>query len=429
MLKKILLPLFCLGLISSSYAQKANVRLANKELDKANAAITKNDEGQAMLSLQKAKTAIEEAIKDNQTKEDPQTWITRATIYASMQGSSINTGKPYLTAYQSLNKAFELDKKYEKRSEVIPTIVRTSFYAFNDGIAFFNKSQYDSTITAMSKVLDLLGQEVDKRFSDQKDVDTIRVQAKMISGYSYFYSDQYDQAINFLEDCVKSSFLGNDRANVYLLLAQSYEKKGDSNNQLATINAGKKAFPTDENLKNAELNFYLSTGNSEELIKRFKENVEAQPNEPQNYYNLGILYEQLANPKDGSIPNNKAELLEKAEKVMNKAISISPDDPQMNYQLGAHYYNQAANVNNEMNQLPGSEMSKYNQMKKQRDQLFEKAIPLFEKSKSLYAPQASSLTGQDKEFYISSLEALAQIFTIQDKLDEAAKLREQLKNY
>ncbi|HET8572772.1 MAG TPA: hypothetical protein VFL76_02765 [Edaphocola sp.] len=427
--QKLLLVGAALSLGTASFAQKSNVRKAQKELNNAGTATGTNNEGTALLALEKAKAAIDEAVKDPSTKDDPKTWFVKASVYVSLQGNSaVSAGKPYMESYEALRKTFALDGSYKTKSEAIPVIIRTAFYAFNDGINAFNKSQYDSALNSMNRAIGLLGRQADKRFSDHKDVDTIRAQSLMISGYSAYYLKDYDSAVSYLNDCKNSGYLGDNLSNVYLILAQAYGQKKDSDHQVATIEEGLKKFPSDDNLKNAELNYYVAAGNTGVLIRKFEENVQKDPDNAQNYFNLGILYDQLANPKDGSTPAQKDEYAQKAETALNKAITIAPDDPQMNYQLAAHYYNEAAAVNNVMSQMSGNDQARYDKLLKQRDGLFAKALPLFEKCKEIYQPKAASLSADDHKFYVQSLEALAKIYAIQNKLDKAKAARDLLNN-
>lgn len=425
-IKKLVLFGLAISLGTGVFAQKSNIRKASRALDDANTATTNKDEGKALLSLNQAKAAIDSAVVNPKTKDDPSAWLKKATIYISLQGNSLHAGLPYLESYEALNKAFELDDKYKDKPEALPVIMRTAFYAFNDGVSSFNKSKYEDALKSLSKTLELLGQEEDKRFSGHQDVDTIRAQAMMISGYSAFYSNKYDKAISMLKKCTESPYLSGNQSNVYLLLAQAYERKGDSKNQLTTIVAGEKKYPQDDNLRNAEINYYLASGNTDELVKKFKEGTEKDPNNAQNYFNLGILYDQMANPKDGSTPANKEEYVGKANKALNKAIELAPENAQMKYQMAAHYYNQAAEVNNVMSNMSADNMTKYKDLEKQRDAFFQKALPLFEKCKSMYQPKTSKLSGEDRKFYVQTLEALAKIYAIQNKMDKAKENQELL---
>lgn len=404
-------------------AQRSNIRKAKNELK--DAASSTGNPGAEILALQKAKAAIDTAVKDEKTKNDPDAWLTQATVYISLQGNSnLSEGHPYLISYAALEKAFSLDPSYKSNADAIPVIVRTAFYSFNDGVNAFNGSKYDSAINCMNRTLDLLGMKEDSRFAAHKDVDTIRAQSKMIAGYSAYYSGKNDKAIELLQDCAQSPYLQKNGANIFLLLSQAYEKAGNKDKELSTIEDGLKKYPNDDNLKNSEMNYYVASGNTNMLIEKLKKSTEEDPNNPQTYFNLGILYDQLANPKTGDAPANQEELSQKAETALNKAIQLNPDDPQMNYQLAAHYYNQAAAVNNVMSKMSANDMTKYNALQKKRDALFSKALPLLEKAKVIYKSKSSSLTGEDLNFYKGALEALANIYTIQNKLDKAKENRD-----
>jgi len=423
--KKIL----CIGVLASlnafSYAQKAKINEAGRELDNATKAqvLQKTDEETA--ALQKAKAAIDAAVANPDTKDNAKAWYTKAAVYIAMQeNESLKTGNPYAAGVEALKKCFALDKKYATDPESVPVIIRGAYYAFNDGVNAYNSSQFEPSLKAMGDALFLLGPDKDKRFSAQPAADTIRAQAKMISGYDAFYSGKNEDAIAFLKEASQSPYLGN-QPNVYLVLAQAYEKAGNKEQQLAVLEEGKKKYPAEENLANAELNYYITSGKQDEAIKKLEDAVAKDPNNPDLIFNLGIVYDGIAHPKGGKAPVNAADYSQKAEDALQKALALAPEKSSYNFQLGAHYYNQAAEINTVMNNM--EDQAKYNALLKQRDGLFAKALPLLEKSKSLYAAEGK-LSAEDRNLYVQNLQALAKIYAIQNKLDEAKAVTDTLNN-
>ena len=127
----------------------------------------------------------------------------------------------------------------------------------------------------------------------------------------------------------------------------------------------------------------------------------------------------MANGKDGKKPANSTDYAAKAEDAFQKALKLSPDNPAFNYNFGALYFNQATDVNNQMNAITGSseaDLKKYDNLKAQRDALFAKACPYFEKAKNVYSSQ-KDLKADEKITYKNSLKALMDIYSRLSKMD------------
>ncbi len=103
-------------------------------------------------------------------------------------------------------------------------------YAFNSGINYYNSSDFKSSYSSFAHSISLLGSEPDKKFILYPSADTIRSQAKMLQAYDAYYLNNTDEAIVLLKSVTNDPFLVN-QPNIYLLLAQAYEKKQNKNGQ------------------------------------------------------------------------------------------------------------------------------------------------------------------------------------------------------
>lgn len=431
--KKIVMLTAGVALATVSFAQKSKINEASKELDNIEVAKIKKDEAAITTSLQKAKEAINLAVNDESTKANAKAWFTKAAVYMAMQENpQTNADKPYKEGIVALNKAIELDKKYASDDKAISLLANGAFYYYNDGIAAYNESgsesKYEDAYNNFKAGADLTGADKDKRFATMPIVDTIRAQSKMFMGYTSFYGGKFDRAIPLLLEAKASPYLSKE-PNVYLVLAQAYEKTGKAADQLATLQEAKQKFPEDKNVSNAELNYFIASGKEGEMTAKLEEAAAKEPNNPELPFNLGIVYEGMANPKGGAAPpKNAAELNTKAEAAYSKALALASDNANYNYQFGAFYYNQAANLNTQMNNLGSSksEQQQYNTLLKQRDDLFAKALPLLEKSRQAFSTREGKLTTGEHGFYRQSLEALSRIYAIQDKLDKSGEMKKKL---
>lgn len=422
MKKKILFLTAGIMIAGVSFAQKKQLNEAKSQLEKATTASMVKKTDEATAAYQKGKEAIDAAINDPETKDKPDTWFTRAGIYVGMQEiPALNGDNPYREGVAAIKKAIELKKSLESDADMIRIIANAAFYSYNDGIGVYNNSKYGEAFNLFKQSTDLLGPDKDKRFATMPVMDTVRAQSKMFMGYTAFYDDKIDDAIANLQAAKTSPYLQNE-SNIYLILANAYEKKGNKEQQKALLAEAKVKFPNDKNVENAELNWLIANGQQDEMTQKLEENVKKDPNNPEYQMNLGIAYNGLA--KNGGA--NAKTYMEKAEAAYKKAVEVAPDNASYRYQIGAFYFNQAAELNAAMNDLGMSkdDQKKYAEFKKQRDGFFALSLPFLEKSKDMYAAIGKSkLKGEDGKFYFNTLTALKEIYTRMDETEKAGEMK------
>ena len=414
---------------SLSYAQKDKLKEAEKELKKAVESSRDKKAEDATAAYQKAKAAVDLAAANPETSNNAKTWFTKAGIYIGMQeNEKLNADNPYREGIVALKKAFELDKKLSADQEAVSVTANGAYYSYNDGINVYNNSKFGEAYELFKAGSELLGADKDKRFILIPDVDTIRAKSRMFMGYTAFYDDKPAVAVPLLEEAKSSPYILNS-ADVYMELSRAYEKLGNKEKQLATLKEGRQKFPDDKNLSAMEVNYALSSGNQSEAITKVEESIAKDPSNPDLQLNLGILYATLARPLGGAAPPaNAKEYSDKAEAAYKKAVSLASDNAVYHYQLGAFYFNQAADLNTHMNNLgTGKEdQKKYNEMLKQRDVLFSQSLPSLEKAKELFGAKKNNLKGEEGKFYVNSLTALKEIYNRTDQTDKVAEVKKLL---
>jgi len=425
MSKKILFLATGIMAASLTYAQKDKFKEAQKELKNA---LEKNKDkpAEAAEAFRKAKAAVDAASADETTKGNAQVWFTRAGIYIGMQDNpAFKESMPYREGVDALQKAFEMDKKLSTEQDGVNLAANAAFFAYNDGINTYNDNKYGEAYNIFKKGFEIVGPDKDKRFVLMPVIDTIRAQTQMFMGYNAFYDKHYDEAIANLSAAKASPYLEKEY-NIFLILAQAYEQKGDKDNQLATLQEGKKKFPNEKNLQSAELNYYITSGKQSEMVGKLEEAAAKDPGNPELQLNLGIVYAEMARPTSGSpAAANAAEYRSKAEAAYKKAVELAPDNGSYNYQLGAFYFNQAADINTEINNLGTSkeDQKKYNVLLAQRDGLFKQSLPGLEKAKDIFTAKKTSLKGEEQRFYQNALGALKEIYNRTDQADKVAEIK------
>jgi len=389
------LGLFLMSL-ASTMAQNAAVQSAENYL-------TNGD-----LSL--AKKAIDGAAMDANTSQKAKTWYFRGLIYQSIYEDS--TKQSLATdalgeAFASYQKSISLDDKKDYNDKIGPLLAQLRIDYFNKGIKFLSKNDpvnsYPyfqhalsvSNFMATSYKLPLI--DTLSMFYTaytallNKNLDTAKQLYITLSGYTYNNSIRYKT-------------MG---ANVYLDLANVYKQQKDTADAVAVLKKGEASTPNTskeyETLLISELNIALAQKNYNEAITGLKSAIVLEPNNAGFYYNLGIAYEKTKDYAD-------------AETAYRKAVDLKPDYLDAQYSIGALFFNQAVTITKGMNDLGTSpaDQAKYDQMKKQSDDLFAKALPELEK--------AYQMNNKDPE----TLRALKSLYARTNQMDKAADIQKQI---
>ncbi|KAA5536311.1 hypothetical protein F0919_01185 [Taibaiella lutea] len=434
--KKVLFLSAGIMMSAAAFAQKDKLKEATKQLETATTAAAASPD-LAAISYAKAKEAIDLAVTNPDTKDKPETWLTKAGIYIGMQENpNLNADEPYKEGIAALNKAIELNPKLSTDEKVVNLLVNAAFHSFNDGVKTYNQSHYSDAYGLFKQSKTLLGEDKDKRFQAVPVVDTIRAQAVMYMGFNAYYSSneqgadvngKLDEAVKNLSQVKSSAYLSEP--SIYLVLAQAYEKKGDKANQSATIAEGLSKFPNDKNLQALDLNLAISSGTQNEAITKMEDAINKDPKNADLYMNLGILNYNIAYPKDGSSNPKAAEYGAKAEAAYKKAVELAPDNGTYNFQLGSYYYNNASRILTVMNGLGTSkaDQAKYDQLDKDKNAEFVKALPYLEKTRDIFSPKKDKLTKEQMTEYVNSLTGLKEIYARTEQTDKLAETRKLLK--
>jgi predicted Zn-dependent protease len=338
------------------------------------------------------------------------------------------SSNPYREEGTALFKLIEVKPDYEK-ANVDQMLLGVAYATFNDGVKAFNDKKYDEAADLMKtvvKVHDLGGGSRFAKHAMAKQFDTIAADANLSIANSAFYAGKYEEAIPLLQKVKQDGI--RKSASVYECLIDAYTKQKKSAEALAMIEEARKAYPSDVTIRNYELNYYITAGKTEDLVKKLEEAAAAEPNNADIQFNMATIYLGLASPKDGKRPANAADLVTKSENAFQAAIKLAPENAVYNYNYGALYFNQATEFNDQMNAITGTtpaENKKYEDLKAKREALFAKSMPYFEKAYSVYAAQ-NSLKGEDQRTYKGTLIALKEVYTRQNKADKAAEVKKKL---
>lgn len=418
-MKKYWVAALCVGMAFNSYAQKSNIRAAETYLEDGN--------------LEKAKTAIDAAVIDESTKDNVRAWYVRGAVYLTMQQKSANASF-YNEAAASFKKTIALEPGYQS-TDVNNKLFATAIYSFNAGLDAYNKQKFDESYKSFGEVAAIYNIGDGKRFSSMKRFDTAAHQSNLYQGYSAYYNNKFDDAFPLLMKAKNDPVVKN--ANIYIMLADIYKERKDTKSLEELIQEAKKVYPNEKSIATLELNYYIESGKTEELVKKLETAIAAEPNNADLQYMAGQKYDEMANPKDAKgndkpKPADYNSFFTKAETAYKNALGIKPDNAGYNFNYGALYFNRGVYVNQQIDKIEGNtaeDMKKYDALKKERDGWFAKALPSLEKAIDLWEPTSKTLKGDDFNAYQAAILAASKIYAIQNNGEKVKALRAKLEAF
>ncbi len=345
--------------------------------------------------LGKAKEYIEAATTHEKTMGDAKTWVYRGQIYQQMAMSDEDFGVSKVdavtNALQSFAKAKELDTKERWSTETNLGYLQAKDIALNSGIGAYNEKDYEN-----ARDFFLMGEEA------AAILGTFDTLATYNAGLAAEQAGDFETAITQYQKAADAGYLG---ADMYLYMANLYEKQEMPEKYLETIKEGRKAYPDDADLIVYELNYYLRTDKFEEAENNLKLAIEKEPENKQLHFSLGVVYDNLGRRNDAKI-------------AYEKAIAIDQNyfDPIFN--LGAMYFNQGVEMNNAANDIKDNK--KYNEARAEAKKVFEKARPFLEKAHNLDPSDISAITSLTQLY---ALTGQNELYKEMKAKEEAAKTK------
>lgn len=343
----------------------------------------------------KAKEAIDEAAKHEQSMGMAKTWYYRGLIYSALYKDPKYgqlCDNCLVTAYESYKKAMELDPKNEWADQIEGLLIPQTFgKVFTEGVEQYQAKNFTASLAAFESGIAMMPTDTSCILNAAYAAERAGDKAKAKS----YYQKLADMKVN--------------DPKIYLALSGMYREEKNNEKALEVIRNARKDFPSDINLMLAEINILLSTGKNEEATKALDDATKKDPNNPSLYLALGSTYDNLANPKDAAgkdlpKPAGYNDYMTKAEAAYKKGLEIAPDNYEINYNLGALYFNQAAEMANSANTLKSD--TEYKKAKEASDMKFKQAQPFLEKS----LERNPMKTDDDKVLYEGSLNSLKQLY-------------------
>jgi len=386
-MKKPILLLLTLFISLTTFAQKDEIKAAEKAFKKSDLAMAKTE-------IDKADALIANA--DDKTKA--KYYYIKGETYAGLSKTQ-PTSENYKVAADSFNSLFALEKemgsdKYTKLAE--PTLNTMISDLSSKGIKSYQDKNYDAAKSELYQVYNLSTK--DTAFLEYaanaaylaKDFDTALdyfTQLKnieytgIVTEYSAKNVDTGEReamsSVSQMNLMVKSKQYTDPKTTVteskhpsiVKNIALIYVEKGETDKAIGAIKDAREIAPNDVNLILTEANVQIKLGNKEEFATLMNEAIKLDPNNATLYFNLGVISGEQGDT-------------EKAKEYYNKAIELKPDYVDAYINLGSAMLEDDKALVEEMNKNL-SDFKKYDVIKAKQVKLYKEVIPVYENAYEL----------------------------------------------
>lgn len=307
--------------------------------------------------LAKAEESINKATEHEKTKEKAKTWYYRGKIYHAI--AEPNSAYPlekrrqaYVEAGKSLRKAKTLDCSRIDVDDLNRRLKILNNMCLNEGVSSYNDRNYAVAASLFEESVSLA-----------ETLGIIDTLALYNVGLTHEKNQNYDKAIAAYRRCADLGYKG---AEMYSFLQYCYLKIGNEEKSTSIILEGLQRYPNDQNILTSAINSFLKQGQIQEANELLTKAIKNDPDNAILYFCRGALLDALG--------KETAEI----EQNYEKAIELNPDYFDPYYNLGALYFNQGVDINNQA--AEETDNAKYEESRAEANALFKKALVPLEKA-------------------------------------------------
>ncbi len=323
-----------------------------------------------------------------------------------------------MAAVEALNmfaQALEISEKKGDIKKAISGIADTETHLANFGAGLYQSEDYAGSFAnfdASIKAHHLLKANKQK---SRLDEEGLLAEQELFAGITAFYSENYEGAMPYYQKLYEN---GTEEATVYEgLYTMTLAKDPAAAQEILT--AGREKFPDNTSLLFTEINQYLNEGRLAELIGKLEAARAAEPNNLSVITTLGNVFDQLHVKATEDGDEAKAEeYFQSALGVYKEVLDKDETNFDAWYSSGALYYNKAANLAPQINELANDFSAegtkKYEALKSKMDDTFKTSLPYFEKAEALKAGDRNTII------------ALKEIYARQNQFDKVTEYQTKL---
>jgi len=284
---------------------------------------------------------------------------------------ALDDGKLLDVAYNSYVKALEIEPDF-KKPELSPGTPQQGIsnigklYSFHGSTAL-RADDYEGALKSFEKAIPI--------YKGSKDVEELSI-IFYSAGFAAQSLADTAKAIDYYQKSVGPNMKNR---NIYINLANLYMKTDQTEKGLKAAEDGLKVIPGDLDLLITQANIYMHDGRSQEANELLSKAAEKDPTNKQLQYAIGVNYDKMARDTNMTKEVQEASYIASIE-AYKRAVEIDSLFFNAAFNLGAMYYNTAADKLTTAGNLPYNATDEYNRLKDSAKEDFVSAIPYLEQA-------------------------------------------------
>ncbi len=281
-----------------------------------------------------AKNGIDKYLSDPKNADKAEAWYLKGKSYTwysqektTPEGELVGLKS---TAYDAFKKYQQLDPsdKFMKLENWGSYLIL--YYDFYDlGANLFNAKNYEGAFTAFKKALEVENYILSKQYSyTQATLHALDTSLVLNTAIAARESKNDAEMVLYFRKLADAGVSGKDFNEIYEVLAEYYDKKGDEASLNEILAKGKKLYPEDSYWNELELAGIRKKGDQAALFAKYEELIAKDPSNFALGYNYAVeLYNKLYNGDNKSAnPAMSDKLTAVLKSVMaNHTYNIASD--------------------------------------------------------------------------------------------------------
>jgi tetratricopeptide (TPR) repeat protein len=329
--------------------------------------------------LDKAKEALDQALVNEKSKDNPKTYYTKGKLCQECFRSENPKFKalytnPLDTAYAAYEKALKLDPKgnIEKQLKLNSIYLSLGNDYINQGVKSFEAKEYESALASFENNI--------KVASSPMYVGAIDTGIYFNAGLAAYNAKLYEKAIPHFQKCAELKYEGT---TPWFLLYNSYINVKDNTNAEVTLKKMFELYPDDKDVIMQLVDYYINNNRPQDAHSYIDIAKTKNPSDHSLWWAEGVIY-------------MREDKYDNAIASLSKSIELKGDQYDTQFNMGVCYYNKAVEMFQKANEI--MDVTKYNAAVAEANQVFIKAIPYFEKANTLKPDDVDALKNL-KELY------------------------------
>ena len=374
-MKKLFVVAFAILLSTFSFAQK-------KELKAAEKAIKGNNFAEAKTALGQTEGML--SAMDDKTKAKYY-YLNAQALYANGAGSNADIDAA-LESLDNVNGSYTAEITELKQAMVNSFLTKgnTAYEAKDFGAASnsferaYRASLTDTLYLYYAASTAVSVQEYDRAlglYNELKDLSFTGIETQIFAINKESGEEEPFQSKSMRDISVKAGthitpgerLTESKKAEIVKNIALIYVSNGENEKAIAAMKDARKENPDDINLLLSEANVHYKMGNIEEFKSLLEEATSKDPNNAELQYNLGVIAAESGD-------------IESAKTYYNRSIELDPTYVNAQINMAALILNGEEALIEEMNGLGSSKKDdlRYDELKEMRQQVYKDAIPYLE---------------------------------------------------